>query len=127
MIKKRILIVDDEVELVELMSMRLKASGYEVLALHDGENVLKKMRAERPDLIILDIMLPKVDGYKICVSLKEDAEFGKIPVILLTAKDLAREADQIQASRADACLTKPFESKQLLAKIRELIKKSAQD
>ena len=125
--KKKILIVDDEVELVELMSIRLKASGYEVVAMHDGENVLEKTRAEKPDLIILDIMLPKVDGYKICVSLKENTAFRKIPVILLTAKDPAHDADQIQASGADECFIKPFEHKQLLAKIRELIKMSSQD
>ena len=125
MAKKKILIVDDEIEFVEMITMRLRASGYEVIACYDGEGVSDKTRAERPDLIILDIMLPKIDGYSICSAFKKDAELEKIPVILLTAKDTTHEPDKLEEAGADHCMIKPFEPKELLDKIRELIKKSS--
>jgi two-component system, OmpR family, alkaline phosphatase synthesis response regulator PhoP len=123
--KKKILIVDDEAELVEMMTLRLKASGYEVVAAYDGKEILEKARAEKPDLIILDIMLPVMDGYKICADIKKDAQLKHVPVILLTAKDPALEADKLQGAHADDCMIKPFEPKELLDRIREFIKKSS--
>ena len=123
--KKKIMIVDDEIEFVEMITMRFRASGYEVMASHDGEGVIEKIRTEKPDLVLLDIMLPNVDGYIICSAIKKDAEFKKIPVILLTAKDTTSEADKLQEAGADYCMIKPFEPKELLDKIRELIKKSS--
>ena len=123
--KKKILIVDDEVELVDMLAMRLRASGYEVFSVSDGEDALLKIRSEKPDLIILDIMLPKIDGYKICETIKMDAGSRMIPVILLTAKDLTHEAEKLQEAGADHCMIKPFESKELLDKIKELIRKTA--
>ncbi len=123
--KKKILIVDDEVELVEMLAMRLRASGYEVFSVADGEDALATVRADKPDLILLDIMLPKIDGYKICSAIKKDAEFKETPVILLTAKDAMHEADKLEAAGADHCIIKPFEPKELLDKIKELIKRTA--
>ena len=123
--KKKILIVDDEIELTEMLAMRLRASGYEVVAIPDGEGALQKMRAEKPDLVILDIMLPNIDGYEICEAIKKDSVFKKTPVILLTAKDPGHEMDKIREAGADSCMVKPFEPKDLLEKIRELIKKNS--
>ena len=123
--KKKILIVDDEAELVEMITLRLKASGYEVIAAYDGKDILEKARAEKPALIILDIMLPVMDGYKICTDIKKDPALKHTPVILLTAKDPALEAEKLQDACADACMIKPFEPKELLDKIREFIKKSS--
>ena len=122
--KKKILIVDDEIEFVDMIMMRLRASGYDVIASYDGEGVIEKIRLERPDLVLLDIMLPSVDGYIVCSEIKKSADFGNTPVILLTAKDTTTETDRLQESKADHCMIKPFDPKELLDKIRELIKKT---
>jgi len=120
--KKRILVVDDEAALVEMLALRLEANDYIVLTAGDGQEGLEKARKELPDLIILDLMLPKMDGYKVCRMLKFDEKFKKIPIILFTAR--AQEADVRLGEEvgADAYLTKPFEPVILLAKIKELIK-----
>ena len=123
--KPNILLVDDEVDFVEMISMRLRASGYEVAALYEGESVLNTISHQRPDLVILDLMLPKVDGYTVCAAMKKNADFRNIPVIILTAKDPSSEAQMTGESAADACLIKPFDPKELLDKIKELIKKSS--
>jgi len=120
--KKRILIVDDEIGIVEMLSLRLEANEYEVFAAYDGQEGLDKARTSKPDLIILDLMLPKLDGYKVCRILKFDEKYKQIPIILFTAR--AQEAD-VKLGKlvgADAYLTKPFEPEILLAKIKELIK-----
>ena len=81
MAKKRILLVDDEQALVEMISMRLEAEGYEVIPAYDGQQALDLARSENPDLIILDIMLPKMDGYKVCALLKKDSRYAGIPIL----------------------------------------------
>ena len=84
--KKRILLVDDEPALLELMQIRLEASGYEIIPASDGQQALDLARKEMPELIILDLMLPKVDGYKVCRVLKSDDRYKKIPILLFTAR-----------------------------------------
>ena len=118
---KRILVVDDEVQLVEMVKIRLEANGYEVLSAYDGQEALDKARAEKPDLMILDLMLPKLDGYKVCRMLKFDEKYKSIPIILFTAR--VQESDKETGSQvgADAYITKPFEPQVLLAKIKELL------
>ena len=115
--KKRILVVEDEVELVKALQIRLEASGYEVLAAYDGMEGLEKAKKENPDLIILDIMMPKMDGYATLSKLKEAGETKDIPVIMLTAKaqsdDVARS---MQLGAADY-IAKPFSHMSLLEKI----------
>lgn len=122
--KKRILLIDDETALVEMVKIRLEANNYEVITAHDGNEVLDKARKEKPDLIILDLMLPKMDGYKVCRLLKFDEKYKQIPIILFTAR--AQESDKITGEEvgADAYITKPFEPKALLDKIAELLNKS---
>ncbi len=122
MAKKRILVVDDERDLVEMLSVRLKANGYEVFVAQDGQEGLDQARSLKPDLIILDLMLPKLDGYKICRMLKFDEEYKQIPIILFTAR--AQKVDAILGKEvgADAYITKPFEAEILLSKIVELLK-----
>ncbi len=118
---KRILVVDDEVQLVEMVKIRLEANGYNVLAAYDGQEALDKARKEKPDLIVLDLMLPKLDGYKVCRMIKFDDKYKNIPIILFSAR--AQESDKemgIQVG-ADAYITKPFEPKVLLSKIKELL------
>lgn len=121
--KVKVLIVDDELELVEMLSLRLEANKYQVISASDGQEGLDKTRTEKPDLIILDLMLPKIDGYKVCRMLKFDEKYKAIPIILFTAR--AQESDislGIEVG-ADAYITKPFEPDILLAKVSELLKK----
>ena len=119
--KKRILVVDDERELVEMLSLRLEANDYEVFTAYDGQEGLDQARKLKPDLILLDLMLPKLDGYKVCQMLKFDEKYKQIPVILFTAR--AQEADLKLGEEmgADAYLTKPFEPSILLGKIAEFL------
>jgi two-component system alkaline phosphatase synthesis response regulator PhoP len=121
MSKKRILVVDDEKELTDLIKVRLESNGFQAIVAYDGQEGLTKAKKEKPDLIILDLMLPKMDGYKVCRMLKFDEKYRKIPIILFTAR--AQEADVKlgQEVGADAYITKPFESKVLLDKIQELL------
>jgi len=118
----RILFVDDEEDLVDMVSLRLESSGYKVIRAYDGQEGLDKVRDENPDLIILDLMLPKIDGYKVCRMLKFDEKYKKIPVILFTARTQAADVKLGAEVGADAYLTKPFEPGMLLAKVSELLK-----
>ncbi|MCU0651882.1 MAG: response regulator [Candidatus Omnitrophica bacterium] len=123
MAKKRILLVDDEKDLVEMVKMRLEASGYEIIPAYDGQEGLEKARKEIPDLIILDIMLPKMDGYKVCRLLKFDEKYKKIPIIMFSAR--AQESDQSTGKEvgADGYIVKPFEPVALVNKIQEFLGK----
>lgn len=119
--KKRILVVDDEEDLVETLSFRLKANGYDVIKANDGQEGMDKAKKESPNLIILDLMLPKIDGYKVCGLLKADARYNKIPIILFTARAQDEDKKIGQEVGANAYITKPFEPQVLLAKIKELL------
>lgn len=119
--KKRILVVDDEPDMLLAIKMRLEATGYQVLTATDGMEGLNMARREKPDLIILDIMLPKMNGYKVSRLLKFDEEYKHIPIVMLTA--LAGENDRTTGVQtgADAYITKPFETAQLLDTIRRFL------
>jgi len=120
--KKRILLVDDEKDLVETVSFRLQANNYAVIFAYDGQEGLEKAKKENPDLIILDLMLPKMDGYKVCGLLKADARYNKIPIIMFTARAQESDIKMGEEAGADAYITKPFEPQVLLEKIKELLK-----
>ncbi len=119
--KRRILLVDDEPNIVKIISRRLMAEGFEVSVAMDGIIALEKARAEKPNLILLDVMLPKLSGYDVCRQLKQDMRYKNIPIIMLTA--LAHESDEEFGLEvgADAYIRKPFKAQQLLQKIEELI------
>lgn len=121
MSKKKILVVDDEVGLAKVVEIRLKAAGYDVILAYDGQEGLEKAKAENPDLMILDLMLPKMDGFKVCGLLKSDARYKKIPIIIYTAR--VQDSDQQLGKEvgADAYITKPFEPQVLLGKVKELL------
>jgi DNA-binding response OmpR family regulator len=119
--KKKILVVDDEEDIAMTVSLRLQASGYEVVTAVDGQEGLEKARSMNPDLIILDLMLPKIDGYKVCRMLKFDEKYKKIPIILFTARSQDSDKKTGEDVGADAYITKPFEAQVLLAKIKELM------
>lgn len=123
MAKNKILIVDDEADLVETLKYRLEMGGYDVMTALDGQEGLKKARSEGPDLVILDLMLPKLDGYRVCRMLKFDEQFKHIPIILCSARVQESDVKMGEEQGADAYVTKPFEPKFLLAKIEELLVK----
>jgi DNA-binding response OmpR family regulator len=120
--KKKILLVDDEKDMIKSMTFRLEDAGYEVIVAEDGPQALEKTKRERPDLILLDLMLPKMNGYKVCALLKSNAKYRHIPIIIFTAR--ANEADRKLSKEvgADAYITKLFEPEELFATIRALLK-----
>ena len=125
MSKGRILVVDDEIYIVHILDFSLGMEGYEVLTALDGEQALEKARAEHPDLIVLDIMMPKLDGYETCKMLKAEAGTKDIPVILLSAK--GRNVDQKIGFEvgADDYITKPFSPRKLVERINAILGQSS--
>ena len=125
MAKGRILVVDDEIYIVHILDFSLGMEGYEVITALDGEQALEKARAEKPDLIVLDIMMPKLDGYETCKILKADADTKEIPVILLSAK--GRNVDQKIGFEvgADDYITKPFSPRKLVERINAILGQSS--
>lgn len=122
--KKKILIIDDEKDLLDAVTFRLQANGYELIGAYDGQEGLDKARKEKPDLIILDLMLPKIDGYKVCRMLKLDEKYKKIPIILFTARAQEEDKKLGRDAGADSYITKPFEPQVLLGKIKDLLKET---
>jgi len=118
----KILVVDDEPMIVKMVEARLQADGFEVITAYDGLEALAVARRESPDLIILDLMLPKMDGFKVCAMLKHDQKYMKIPIIMFTAKTQESDKKLGFECGADAYITKPFDPDILIAKIKELIK-----
>ena len=121
MAKGRILVVDDEIYIVHILDFSLGMEGYEVITALDGEQALEKARSEKPDLIVLDIMMPKLDGYETCKRLKADPETKDVPVILLSAK--GRNVDQKVGFEvgADDYITKPFSPRKLVERINAIL------
>ncbi|MGA2868336.1 MAG: response regulator transcription factor [Verrucomicrobiota bacterium] len=120
-VKPKILVVDDEPEAVELLEFNLKQAGYAVTTAGDGAEALKRARTQSPDMIVLDVMLPEMDGFEICKSLRLDSTTAKIPIIMLTAK--AAEIDRVLGLElgADDYLTKPFSPRELLLRIKKIL------
>lgn len=118
---KRLLLVDDDEELRKAMQLRFESSGFEVLTAADGLEALRKGRSEHPHVIILDLMLPQLNGYEVCRLLKFDQKFHHIPIILCTARSRQEDLIMGEAVGADAYVTKPFDGKALIAKAEELI------
>jgi len=118
---KKILIVDDEEDLAFSIARRLASAGYEAICAEDGAEGLRRAQTEAPDLIILDLMLPKMDGYKVCRLLKFDERFKHIPIVILSARCQDDDMDLGKKTGADAYMTKPFDPAALLDKIRELL------
>ena len=116
--KIRILLVDDEPNIVKMVAMRLEYEGFEVIVARDGEEAIKMAQGQEPDLIILDVMLPKLSGFEVCRWLKKDLRYQKIPIVMLTAR--AQESDEEFGYECgtDAYLRKPFRAQELLETIR---------
>ncbi len=119
--KKRILLVDDEEDVVNMVKMRLDALGFETLVAADGNIAYQLARSEHPDLIILDVMLPGMDGYQVARLLKFDQKYKNIPIIMLTAKGQKEDLECGQKVGVDVYLTKPFEASELVDQINRLL------
>jgi len=120
--KKRILLVDDEEDLRKMLKFRLEALNYDVVEAADGEDALKKAKSIKPDLMILDLMLPKLDGFEVCKTLKSDENYKNIPIIMFTASAQEKDGELSREVGSDAHITKPFEPQELVEKIKELLK-----
>ncbi|MDS4015830.1 MAG: response regulator [Candidatus Accumulibacter sp.] len=118
---KRILIADDEQNIVISIEFLLRREGFEVLVAGDGEEALAKVRAERPDLVLLDVMMPRMNGFDVCQALRADPDLGGTRILMLTAKGRDTEVSKGLGLGADGYMTKPFSTKELLAEVRKLL------
>ncbi len=121
--QKKILIVEDEESLLKLESILLTTKGYLVQGVTSGVAALEAIEEEKPDLVLLDVMLPKMDGFEVCSRIKQDPETKHIPVILLTAKKTPEDLARGQEVGADHYITKPFKSANVMEVIDNLINK----
>jgi len=118
--QKKILVVDDERHIVRLVQVNLEREGHQVVSAFDGKEALRKVESEKPDLIVLDVMMPHMDGFEVLKRLKSDDKTKDIPVVMLTAK--AQDADVFRgwASGVDCYLTKPFNPVELMTFVRRI-------
>lgn len=121
----KILVVDDEADIRELVRLNLAREGYEVLDCESGEQALRLSRSKGPDLVVLDLMLPGIDGLEVCKRLKADPKTAQVPIVILTAK--GEETDVVAGLEvgADDYVAKPFSGKVLVARVRRLLRKAA--
>ena len=120
--QKKILIVDDEKDFANALKLRFESKDYSVDIAIDGKEALDKVSSSAPDLIILDLMLPKIDGFKLCRMIKFDERYKHIPIIMLTARSQDSDQQLGQQVGADVYFVKPVENKELLDKVQELLK-----
>ncbi len=125
MANEKILIVDDEERIVELLHFNLVNAGYEVLSANNGIDAVKIAKAEKPSLLLLDLMLPGMDGFDVCKEIKRDSEMKKTSIIMLTAK--GEELDKILGLElgADDYITKPFSVRELLARVKAVLRRTS--
>ncbi|MDD3081840.1 MAG: response regulator transcription factor [Desulfobacterales bacterium] len=123
MAKEKILVVDDEEDIVELVRYNLSREGYQTLSAETGEKALRLARTEKPDLVVLDLMLPGMDGLEVTRAMKGDAELRRIPIVMLTAK--GEEPDIVAGLEmgADDYIVKPFSTKILVARVRAALRR----
>src|SRR3954469_26030584 len=123
--KGTILIIDDEKDLIELVRYNLDKEGYDVISAGDGQTGLEIAQRHKLDLIVLDLMMPGMDGLEVCRRLRADARTGRIPLIMLTAK--ATEADRIVGLElgSDDYITKPFSPRELIARVKAILRRTA--
>ncbi len=119
--KNRILVVEDEESLLKLESILLSSKGYNVTGVMDGKSALEEVMTNRPDLVILDIMLPEIDGFEVCRRIRENPATSDIPVVMLTAKKNSQDVARGTEVGANAYLTKPFKSAKVIEVIEELL------
>jgi DNA-binding response OmpR family regulator len=118
---QKVLIADDEPNIVISLEFLLRREGFEVLVAVDGDEALARARAEKPDLVLLDVMMPKMNGFDVCQALRADPGLAGMRVLMLTAKGRDTEVSKGLGLGADAYVTKPFSTKELVAQIRSLL------
>jgi len=118
---KKILIADDHPEVVELVRVTLEGGNYEIVDASNGKEALEKIRKMKPDLVLLDIIMPKMDGFEVCRKLRKDPQIKEIPIIMLTAKGQAVDQEKGRQIGARDYITKPFSPSALLVKIEEIL------
>jgi DNA-binding response OmpR family regulator len=116
----RVLIAEDEPNIVESLSFVLGRDGFEVEAVPDGESALERLRATHPDLMILDVMLPRLNGFEVLKRVKSDPSLRSIPVIVLTAKGQAHDRRMAEELGVDGFMTKPFSNREIVEQVRRL-------
>jgi two-component system alkaline phosphatase synthesis response regulator PhoP len=121
MSSKTILIIDDEPDLVEIIRFPLEIEGYRVLVSHNGEDGLNQARREMPHLILLDVMLPKLDGYRVCRLLKFDEKYKHIPILMLTAKVQEKDKAMGRETGVNEYIGKPFDIDELVQKVKSYL------
>ncbi|MFH1504226.1 MAG: response regulator [Candidatus Omnitrophota bacterium] len=121
MAKQKILVVDDEYQLVDMVQMRLEANNYEVITAYDGKEGLEKARKEKPGLILLDILMPEMDGYQALEKLREDITTKLIPVIMFTAKGQLEDISKAAGLGIEDYIVKPFDYRVMLEKIKKAL------
>lgn len=121
---KKILVTDDEPNILTVVSARLKNYGYEVITASDGEEARRKVKEAKPDLVLLDIMLPKIDGLTLCKEFKSNPELSHMRVVLFSAKVKSDYKEKLEDLGADGYITKPFQPLELQAVLAELLAKS---
>ena len=121
--KSKILVVDDEPDAVELVAFNLKNAGFDVVTAGDGKEALSKARSAHPDLVVLDLMLPEMDGLDVCKNLRKEPETANIPIVMLTAK--TGEVDRVLGLElgADDYVTKPFSTRELILRVKNLLRR----
>jgi DNA-binding response OmpR family regulator len=116
----RVLIAEDEPNIVESLSFVLGREGFEVTAVLDGQAALERLRADPPDMMILDVMLPRVNGFEVLKQVKSDPSLRSIPVIVLTAKGQAHDRRMAEELGVDGFMTKPFSNREIVEQVRRL-------
>ena len=118
---KKVLIADDEQNIVISLEFLMKREGYQVEVANDGEEAVRRIRALRPDLVLLDVMMPKKSGFEVCQEVKSDPALGGVRILMLTAKGRDTEVAKGLALGADAYMTKPFSTRELVDKVRSML------
>ena len=121
---KKILIADDEANIVIALEFLLQKSGYEVEVVADGEEVLRQLKSFAPDLVLLDVMMPRVSGYEVCQRMRSSPEWRSIKIVMLSAKGREVEVSKGMSLGADLYVTKPFSNTELVATINDLLSRS---
>ncbi|TXG86318.1 MAG: response regulator [Rhodocyclaceae bacterium] len=118
---KKVLIADDEQNIVISVEFLMRREGFEVSVAHDGEAALERIRADKPDLVLLDVMMPKKNGFDVCQEVRADPAYASTRILMLTARGRDTEVAKGLALGADGYMTKPFSTKDLVDKVRELL------